>query len=210
MLVTVTYFNPTRHSERILKWYTPSGGVEEPIFAVRLDGAPVAYTGAIYKRPAPTGSDYLTLKSGESAVYEVNLGDYYDLSGTGQYAVAYAVAAYDLYDEKGSSSKNRETLTSEPISLKVEGRAAKVRPTPPPPPAPGGTSFNACTTAQQYHSYQARTQAKTYASESENYLIAHPSGTHATRNGSAHSSTRFTTQPKPISPASPTPGTTPE
>ena len=125
VLVTVAYSNPTRHSVRILKWYTPSDGVEEPIFAVRLDGAPVAYTGAIYKRPAPNGGDYVTLKSGESLAYEVNLGDYYDLTGTGQYAIVYAVAAYDLYDEKGSSAKNRETLSSEPISLKVEGRASE-------------------------------------------------------------------------------------
>ncbi len=58
-----------------------------------------SYTGAIYKRPTPTGNEYFTLKSGESVVYEVNLGDYYDLSASGQYEVSYQAASYFLYSE---------------------------------------------------------------------------------------------------------------
>ncbi|MEN6409127.1 MAG: peptidase M35, partial [Anaerolineaceae bacterium] len=66
VLITVTISNPTRHALRILKWFTPVDGIEEPVFGVRLDGTQVSYTGAIYKRPAATGNDYITLKPGES------------------------------------------------------------------------------------------------------------------------------------------------
>ncbi len=175
VLVTVVISNPTAHSVRILKWFTPGDGVEEPVFTVKVDGKPVDYTGAVYKRPAPTGSDYLTLKSGESRTYSVNLGDYYDLTRSGQYTIYYFAASRSLFDEKGSAAA--DSLTSESIRLKIEGRPAKGKPTPPPPPPEGGTSFNACTTAQQSTLLAARAQAVTYASEADFYLSTHNSGT---------------------------------
>lgn len=176
VLLTVTISNPTGHTIRILKWFTPTNGVEESILDVKLNGESVSYTGAIYKRPAITGNDYITLKSGESITSSVNLGDYYDLSGTGQYEIFYNAASYYLYTEKGNSATIPDSLTSEPISLKIEGRVAKVRPTPTPPP-PGGTTFNACTTVQQSTLINARTQAAAYASGAENYLFGIGSGT---------------------------------
>jgi peptidyl-Lys metalloendopeptidase len=177
VLITVTISNPTRHSVRILKWFTPADGVEEPVFAVKVDGEPVAYTGAIYKRPAATGKDYITLKAGESVSYQTNLGDYYDLSATGQYEIFYDAVSYLLFNEKGNGFKEPDSLASESISLKVEGRAAKGKPTPPPPPPTGGNTFNACTATQQTSIIAARNQAKTYASGSENHLFSFSSGT---------------------------------
>ena len=125
VLVTVTISNPTRQTVRILRWFTPGDGLEEPVFAVKVNGKAVPYTGAIYKRPAPTGSDYITLKSGESVTYSVNLGDYYDLSASGQYSINYAAAAYQLFSEKGNGSNTPDLLASESISFKVDGRAGK-------------------------------------------------------------------------------------
>lgn len=177
VLATVTIENPTGHTLRVLKWFTPAEGVEEPLFAVTRDGEPVAYIGAHYKRPAATGKDYISLKAGESLSGTVNLADYYDLSQSGQYEVAYAVAAFNLHDEKASSFQQPDRLTSAAVSMKVEGREAKGKPTPPPPPPAGGTSFNACTIAQQTTLLNAREQAKAYASESENYLGGLNSGT---------------------------------
>lgn len=176
VLVTVTVSNPTGHSVRILKWFTPVDGVEEPIFTVKVNGVPVQYTGAIYKRPAPTGDDYLMLKSGESSTYSVNLGDYYDLSRTGQYKIYYSVSSSNLYNEKGASFNPADSVMSEAISLKIDGRAAKGKPTPPPPPPPGGNSFNACSVTQQSVLINARRQAATYASGAEDQLLRNKSG----------------------------------
>jgi peptidyl-Lys metalloendopeptidase len=177
VLITVTIANPTNHSVRILKWFTPANGVEEAVFIVKVNGEPTAYTGAIYKRPAATGNDYLSLKAGESVSYQVNLGDYYDLSTTGQYEITYAAASYNLYSEKGNGSTRQDVLTSEPINLKVEGHVIRAKATPTPTPPPGGNSFNACTAAQQTTLITARNQAKTYASGSQSYLGTHNSGT---------------------------------
>jgi peptidyl-Lys metalloendopeptidase len=177
VLVTVTLSNPHRYTVRILKWFTPAEGVEEPLFAVSRDGEPAPYTGAHYKRPAVTGRDYISLKSGESISQTVNLGDYYDLSQSGQYEVFYAVASFQLFDEKGNAFKFRDSLTSEKLSLNVEGRAARAKPTPPPTPAPGETAFNACTVDQVDLLTQARADATSYADEAERYLNTNNSGT---------------------------------
>jgi peptidyl-Lys metalloendopeptidase len=169
VLVTVTLANPTKHSVRILKWFTPMDGVEEAVFAVKVNGEPAAYTGAIYKRPAATGNDYLTLKAGTSVSYSVNLGDYYDLSATGQYLISYAAASYNLYSEKGNGFHQQDVLASQPLNLKVEGRVPMAKPTPTPPP-PGSDNFDACTATQKTDLGLARNQARNYASGADTYL----------------------------------------
>ena len=170
VLVTVTISNPHRHTVRVLKWFTAADGVEESLFAVTRNSEPVAYTGAHYKRPPVTGRDYISLKAGESITHTVNLADYYDLSQSGQYEVFYAVASFQLFDQKANGFKYRDSLISEKISISVEGRAPKGKPTPPPTPGPGGTTFNACTADQQPLLMQARMDATAYATESKNYL----------------------------------------
>ena len=193
VLVSVTVSNPTKHTVRVLKWFTPVEGVEEPLFTVTRDGQPVAYIGAHYKRPAATGQDYISLKSGESFTSVVNLGDYYDLSQSGQYEIAYGVASFNLFDEKGNAFKFRDVLTSEKISLQAAGRAPRAKPTPPPTPPPGGNSFNACTVEQQTLLVSARNQAKTYASDAENYLLANTQGPRYVTWFGVYSSSRYNT-----------------
>ena len=193
VLVSVTISNPTKHTVRVLKWFTPVDGMEEPLFFVLRDGEPVAYTGAIYKRPAATGKDYISLKAGESITSVVNLGEYYNLSVTGEYEVTYAVASYNIFNEKGNAFKFKDILISEKISFKADGRATK-RPTPTPtPPPPSGTSFNACTTDQQSLLLSARDQAKAYASGAENYLLAGTTGPRYITWFGAYDLTRYTT-----------------
>jgi len=171
VLVTVTISNPHKHTVRVLKWFTPADGLmEEPLFTVTRDGQPVAYTGAHYKRPGVTGKDYISLKAGESRTSVINLGDYYDLTASGTYDITYAVASFNLFDEKGNAFAFTDVLASEKVSAKVEARAAKGKPTPPPPPPPGGNSFIACSADQQSQLVSARSQAKVYASDAEKYL----------------------------------------
>lgn len=177
VLVTVTLSNPTAHSLRILKWFTPVNGLEEPIFTILRDGEPVEYTGAVYKRPAATGRDYLTLKAGQSVAFTVNLGDYYDLTTSGEYQIQFAAQSVYLFSEKGSAGTAADALISDAVVLKIEGRLPQVKPTPPPPPPPGGTSFNGCSLTQQAILYNAREKASIYAAESESYLARINSGT---------------------------------
>lgn len=217
--VTVTISNPTAQPIKLLKWLTPVLGVEEPLFAVKRDGEPVGYIGPVYKRPAITEQDYILLKPGESISSNVNLGEYYDLSKSGQYEVFYAVASFNLYDEKGNAFQYKDVLTSDKVRVGVEGRlkgtpvptatpsgGGKSTPVPtatstggggkstPTPPPSGGISFTRCTTDQQSLVSTAHTNARAYASESENYLYSISSGTsrYTTWFG-AFTSTRFNT-----------------
>ena len=187
VLVTVTISNPTRHTVKILKWFTPAYGVEEALFTVTLDGKKVGYLGPIYKRPAATGKDYISLKSGESIVQTVSLGDYYDLSVSGQYEIAYDISSFNLYDEKGNAFKSR--LQSDAINAKVAGRK---KPPPPPPPPDGGTEFSSCTTEQQTDLLAAREQASIYADQSVSYLNGNLGSRYTTWFG-AYNAARYDT-----------------
>ena len=194
VLVSVTISNASRNSVRMLKWFTPAEGVEEPLFVVQRDGQPVSYIGAVYKRPAITGADYLTLKAGESLTRTVNLADFYDLSGSGQYQVSYSVASYNLFSEKSNSFKTRDMLTSATLSLKVDGRTARGKPSPTPTPLPGGNSFTACTVAQQTSLISARSGATNYSTNALSYLGGNnfTSPRYSTWFG-AYTSTRYNT-----------------
>ena len=98
VLVTVTLANPTKSPVRVLGWLTPVNGVEEPVLAVKRDGKHVAYLGAHAKRPPAASGDYLTIAPGEQITSTVDLGEFYDLSRSGRYEIAYRVAAYGLFD----------------------------------------------------------------------------------------------------------------
>lgn len=140
VFVTVTISNPTNQPIQVLKWFTPVDGVEDPLFAVTRDGQPVAYTGRLYKRPAATEQDYISLKSGESISSSVNLGDYYDLSESGKYEISYAVASFHLYSEKGNAFKSKEVLKSEKVSVDVEARFKATRTPRPATATPSGAT----------------------------------------------------------------------
>ena len=136
VLVTVTIFNPTKNPVKVLRWFTPEDEFSEPLFAVTRDGQPVAYTGPVYKRVPATANDYISLKAGASLVHTVNLGASYDLSKDGQYEVAFAVAAFNLFNQNANAFQAKDVLVSEKISVDVKGREAKGTPTPPPPSTP--------------------------------------------------------------------------
>ena len=222
--VTVTLSNDTKNTVRVLKWFTPVDGVEESLLVVKRDGQPVAYLGPRYKRAAATEQDYLSLKAGESVSSAVNLGEYYDLSQSGQYEVTYGVAGFNLFNEQGNAFQFKDVLTSEKINMEITGREAKGTPTPSPtpgggggkgtptpsptpgggggkgtptpPPTPGGgggTTFNACTTTRQSQLVSARNEAKIYASNAENYLLANNQGSRYTTWFGVFSSARYNT-----------------
>ncbi|MEP7136624.1 MAG: M35 family metallo-endopeptidase [Chloroflexota bacterium] len=164
VMVSVTISNNGKNSAKVLKWFTPVDEVEEPLFNVKRDGAAVDYVGAHYKRPAPTGSDYVTLKAGESLTRSVDLGLYYDLSGSGIYELE--------YNADGTG------LSSNKIQFAVAGRAgAPIADAAAPLAVSGSSSFNKCTTAQQSAIVTARSNASTYAASALSYLNSHNSGT---------------------------------
>jgi len=193
--VYVTIANPTGHTIKVLAWYMPTPEVEGPLFAVTRDGTAVAYTGAIYKRPAPTANDYIKLKAGESVTSAVPLSQYYDLSASGVYAVTYDVAAANLSSEKDGPNQGVETLTSNTLELAIEGRpvSGPAIEAITPDAVTGSTTFNKCTTAQQSNLLSARNQASTYSGDALSYLNAGKQGARYTTWFGVLDSSRYST-----------------
>jgi peptidyl-Lys metalloendopeptidase len=163
----VTITNPNNYPIRMLKWFTPIEGVEEPLFTVTRDGKPVDYLCMVVNRADPTELNYITLTAGESLASDVDLSAYYDLSISGNYAVIYNVTSAEMYaahDNKGKLSGVAGSLVSDILDLFIEGRAA---------PAPeeivtalavvGTSAFNSCTVDRQANLISARNAASTYA-----------------------------------------------
>ncbi len=158
VLLNVTISNNGKNPAKVLKWYTAVDEVEEAIFNVTRDGASVDYVGAHYKRPAPTGKDYVSLKPGESLTRSVDLGLYYDLSASGVYELE--------YNADGTG------LSSNKIQLAVEGRAgAPIADLASPLAVTGSTTFTGgCTATQQSNLNTARSNASIYAANALSYL----------------------------------------
>ena len=194
VMVEVTITNNTKSTIKLLKWYTPFDGLEEPLFAVRRDGKDVEYIGAHYKRPQPTDADYFRLRAGESITRTVNLADYYDFSVTGEYAINFDVAALNLF-QKGSALINQtEGLKSGTDIVFVEGRAAKIPEPVTPAAVSGSSSFTAkCTASMQSSILTARNDAAIYSSNALSYLQSGTAGARYTTWFGVYNLSRYST-----------------
>lgn len=194
VVIHVTISNASDHPVRVLKWFTPAEDVEEALFAVSVDGAPVSYLGPVYKRPAPKGEDYLSLKAGESLTRDVDLAAYYDFSVTGTYAVHYEVVSPDLYTEKGDGLlKRADRMTSNEVTFWVKGQPGSAVDPISPLAVTGSTSYNKCTSSQQSTLVSARSQASTYSADAYSYLGSNKQGARYTTWFGLYNSSRYST-----------------
>lgn len=172
VVVKVTVTNTARHPVNLLRWQLPSEDVEAPLFRITYDGQPVTYMGPVIKRAAPGPADHVRLDPGASLSYDVELTVAYDLSRNGRYDIQYASRAH---------GPNGAGLKSDTVYLWLEGRSAKGKPTPPPPPTPGQTTYSNCSATQQTTVAAAVGQAKTYSTESKDYLNTYSAPAGSTR-----------------------------
>jgi len=130
VIVNVTLTNEDHVPVKLLKWYTAAEGVEESLFKVTANGESRQYLGAHYKRQAPTKSDYIKLKAGESVSYDVELSSLYDMSSSATYEISYDVSSMQLFAPNPGQAKKLARLGidgihSEPTSFYLEGREYK-------------------------------------------------------------------------------------
>ena len=149
--------------------------MEEALFAITRDGVRLPYLGAHYKRPAPTGKDYLKLAPGETLTRSVELSALYDLTQTGAYAIRYQIGAVDLVNDRAAPAGGRrgvDELASNTLDLWIQGHEFKSA-LPKGPPAGGGGS---CSNTQLAALETARTDATGYATVAQNYLASYATG----------------------------------
>jgi len=193
VIAVVTISNPTSHPVKVLKWFTPAVDIEESLFNISFEGSQVSYLGPIFKRPAVTGKDYISLKPGAKLVRKVDLSAYYDFSASGNYSIRYDVASYQLHSEK-SPLKSLERLASNEAQVWVEGRSSNdSQDNFVTSGVVGTTSYNKCTTAQQSTLVSARSQASTYSSGALAYLNTNTVNSRYTTWFGVFISNRYTT-----------------
>jgi len=116
--VNVSYKNNSGQAVKILRWYLPDseGNLEEAIFKVTRDGENVDYLGPHYKRPAPTGEDYITLKNNQKLNFKVELSGLYDFTQQGQYQIDLSVKNHALFlsETPAVTSKRGQLLGVKP------------------------------------------------------------------------------------------------
>ena len=193
VLVNVSISNPNKGAIRILRWYTPFDGVKEDLFVVTVNGKAVEYTGAEYKRPAPTEKDYIMLKSGETIETTIDLAGYYDLSESGYYQIAYNVEGLQIFSREINILAGEDSLVSKDAQIWVSGRETRVQNTPTVESVSGSTGFSGCTSTRQTQLLSARDSAYNYAVNSLNYLNAGTVGPRYTTWFGKYSSSNYGT-----------------
>lgn len=92
--IRFTVYNNTDSTRKFCKWHTPF----EPLISKYLDitaddGIEASYKGAMAKRIMPPPADsYISLKSGDSLVSEINVLKGYDIVKPGKYTIKYNAA----------------------------------------------------------------------------------------------------------------------
>jgi len=167
VVVNVTVTNTGREAVSLLRWELPAGPNERAMnlpFRITRDGQPVAYTGALAKRAAPTKADFVRIEAGATLTYEVELTGTFDLTRNGTYAIEYASRA---------APDGGAGLRSQPLYLWLESRtaAAPVAQVVHTPTADATISYTGnCSASRQTTLQQAVAAATTYADNSVNYF----------------------------------------
>lgn len=198
LVVKVTLTNTSSVPQRLLKWQTPFGAIEESLFDVSRDGVPVAYEGKHVKRPAPRASDYFTIQPGKSHTATVELSSLYDLSASGDYAIRFVTKAADNATDKGDKGANAakgaaqddDLVKSESVQVWIEGSNMKKQA---PAPVGEGLTFSSCSASQQTSITSAMSAARTMANGAVSYLNAGNRGTRYTKWFGTYDSGRYAT-----------------
>jgi peptidyl-Lys metalloendopeptidase len=181
VVVNVTVTNASAATQYLLKWQTPFGAIEAPLFEITRDGLPVRYLGVQIKRPAPSAADYISLKPGASRSVRVELSALYDMDITGAYSVRWRDGATQLFSRPGvartvaipAPQPGRATALPDPLpaSVWIDGRLPRgALDTGTPAPEGAGLSFSRCSNAQQETIAGAAQAAQAIAQDADLYL----------------------------------------
>ena len=168
VLVTATITNLSNHPVKLLSWLLPDADLEEPLFDLRRGGAPVAFVGPHYKRPAATSADFVLLPAGASLVRTVDLARFYDLTIAGRYEIGLDLPLKQDHGRgisaKGAGAWIDRHSPAQPEALEVTATA-------------GTLGFSRCSTTQQVTITQAAAEAGRISDEAVAYLAGPPSAT---------------------------------
>ncbi|TQK07497.1 M35 family metallo-endopeptidase [Herbaspirillum sp. SJZ107] len=172
--VVVTITNTSGATAYLLKWQTPFGAVEAPLFEVTRDGQPVPYLGRMVKRAPPAPDDYIALAPGASRSVRVELSALYRMDVTGAYSIRYRDGVLQLFGKPSSSYAPAHALAEPALpaaSVYIAGRLPRGMAAPEPLPQGGAAlGFSQCSNPQQQSVTEAFKAAQTMAQDAGAYL----------------------------------------
>jgi peptidyl-Lys metalloendopeptidase len=177
ILVRVTLKNNSTSPQLLLKWHTPVGGVEAPLFEVQRDGQPVRYLGIEAKRPAPGPGDYLRLEPGASLSSTVELSALYEMDITGPYTLRYRVVS-PILPAGAAMRSTHALLASSPATIWIDARLPRGTQAPVTAVASAGPglAFSKCSNAQQEQLGAAVQAGRAMTVDAQAYLASNQPG----------------------------------
>lgn len=175
VLVRVTLHNPGSTPQFVLRWHTPAGAIDAPLFEVLRDGQPVRYLGIEAKRRAPGPDDYLRLDPGATLSSTVELSALYEMSVTGSYQLRYRTGAAALYYAAGGAGFKplAGALASSQVVVWIDGRLPRGAQVAPRPALAGaGLEYSKCSNAQQEQLGAAVHAGRAMTVDAHDYLAA--------------------------------------
>jgi peptidyl-Lys metalloendopeptidase len=174
VVVVVTMTNTTNATQYLLKWQTPFGAVDAPLFDITRDGMPVAYLGRQVKRAAPAVADYIALKPGASRSARIELSALYRMDVTGAYSIRYRSSVLQLFARPGVARTVPSLAEASPpaASVWIDGRLPRGQLDTLPIPAQegAGLSFSRCSNPQQETITGAVQAAQAMAQDADAYM----------------------------------------
>lgn len=168
VLVTATITNLSNHPVKLLSWLLPDADLEEPLFNLTRDGAPVAFAGPHYKRPAATAADFVLLPAGASLERTVDLARFYDLTVAGRYEITLDLPLGQDHGRrisaKGAGAWIDRHGAAQPEALNVTATA-------------GTLGFSRCSATQQATLIEAAAEAGRISDAAVAYLAGPQSAT---------------------------------
>ena len=183
----------------VLRWETPLDGLSRSVFQVSHNGRPVRYMDKLVHWGDPQASDFVKVAPGQTLSAEVNLAASYEMVEAGDYTVNFAgqLTTMIAADEKSGHVENlgAAQLDADAVQLVSLGRSPAyyqgLGAVSGPADFTKAATYASCSTSRQTSLASAHTQAKTYATNSLNYLNAGSTGARYTTWFGSYSSTRY-------------------
>lgn len=124
VLVKVAITNTSKQDLSVLTWNTPLDRLVTDCLDVTVNGKKVEYDGPMVKRAAPTESDYLVIKAGQSVEAEYPVSDAYDTSKPGKYDVKLKPRIADVAPKQAGLAKLLAMGRREPVQAPISARTS--------------------------------------------------------------------------------------
>lgn len=190
-----TLTNTGSHSVWVLQRELPNAKtLTNNQFRVTRDGQELSYHGAMVKYPAPTASDYVEIKAGQTYNSTVDIAKYYDMEKGGTFGINFRTNQLTVLESAPASKGVVRTLTKTDIALgenkhlaftgapgslqkKTASAAALLSTSAVTTKASGVTlQFVNCSSARQATLKTAVTNATTYNTKAQAWVKANPNG----------------------------------